>query len=94
MARNYFQYVLGAQWGENEGEVITRKYGNDQGNEMMRLVAKMICFSDCTDERVTKIVYEGREIEYIGWRPGMYMAFRYTDNGELAYENCFPQWDH
>lgn len=94
MARNYFQYVLGAQWGENEDEVITRKYGNDQGNEMMRLVVKMICFSDCSDEVVTKIVYEGREIEYIGWRPGMYIAFRYVGTDEIAFEGWYPEYDH
>ena len=93
MVENYFEYKYG-YWSE-EGESIVRKeYQVGHEREMMRLVSKMICFSDCSDEVVTKIVMNGREVEYIGWRPGMYMAYRYTDNGEIAYENCFPQWDH
>jgi hypothetical protein len=94
MARNYFQYVLGAQWGENEGEEITREFGDDQGNAMMRLVAQMICFSDCSDERVTKIVYEGREIEYYGWQPGMLLEFCDMVSGKIVWSCCRPDWDH
>ena len=89
---NYFEYVLGADWGE--GDTIVKKYQDGKENEMMRLVCKIIAMSDCTDEVVTKIVIGGREVEYCGWMPGMHMMFTYVDNGEVAYENWFPQFDH
>ena len=89
---NYFEYVLGEDWGEDSGP-YTKKFTLENCEMMMYQVAKMICFSDCSDERVTKIVYRGREIEYSGWQPGMVMEF-VDSNGEVAWGGCFEQWDH
>ena len=94
MARNYFQYVVGAQSDENKGEVITSEFGDDQGNEMMQLVAQMICFYDCTDERVIKIVLNGVEVKYRGWQPDMVFEFYEVKSGKIVWGCCRPDWDH
>lgn len=78
-----------------DGEVITKAYDNDMSEVMMREVSKQICFSDCDDTwRIIKIVYHGREVEYAGWRPGMEMAYYYSESGDLAWKEFFPQYDH
>lgn len=76
-----------------DGEVFVKVY--EDADVMMRDVSHIICFSDCDDTfEVTKIVYMGREVEYIGWRPGMVMSYEYTVTGDKAWSGCFPQWDH
>ena len=93
MVENYFEYKYG-YWSEEGESVVRKEYQTGHEREMMRLVVKMICMSDLTDEVITKIVYEGREIEYIGWRPGMYVAFRYVGTDEIAFEGWYPEYDH
>ena len=93
MVENYFEYKYG-YWSEEGESVVRKEYQAGHEREMMRLVVKMICMSDLTDEVITKIVYEGREIEYIGWRPGMYVAFRYVGTDEIAFEGWYPEYDH
>ena len=93
MVENYFEYKYG-YWSEEGESVVRKEYQKGHEREMMRLVVKMICMSDLTDEVITKIVYEGREIEYIGWRPGMYIAFRYVGTDEIAFEGWYPEYDH
>ena len=78
-----------------DGEVIVKAYADEDSAKMMRDVSKIICFSDCDDTfEVIKIVYQGREIEYAGWRPGMEMAYYYAESGDLAWSGCFPHWEH
>ena len=93
MVENYFEYKYG-YWSDEGESVVRKEYQKGHEREMMRLVVKMICLSDLTDEVITKIVYEGREIEYIGWRPGMYIAFRYVGTDEIAFEGWYPEYDH
>lgn len=59
-----------------------------------RTVAKEIAFDDCGDYTVEEIVYDGQPCEYIGWRPGMEIAFRNTITGEIIFDECFPEWNH
>lgn len=90
---NYYEYVLGADWDDAAGEVVHKVFTREQSEEMMRMVCKTLAFSDCTDERITKIVYRGCEIEYIGWQPGMVYEFA-DSNGVVQYSAAFPCWDH
>lgn len=62
-------------------------------NHFFTVVSKAISFSDCTDEDVLRIVFMGRVVEYAGWAPGMRYAYHYADS-RLAWEGCFPDWDH
>ena len=78
-----------------DGEVVIKAYDNDKSEVMMRDVSKHICFADCDGTwEVIKIVYHGREVEYAGWRPCMEMAYYYSESGDLAWKEFFPQYDH
>lgn len=88
---NYFDHEIPNDFGDPNCQ--THKYSRFGAEVMMRKVCQIIAFSDCTDERVTKIVYRGREIEYIGWQPGMKYEFA-DSNGIIRYSASFPEWDH
>lgn len=78
-----------------DGEIIVKSYDKEKSSEMMRDVSKQICFSDCDDTyEVIKIVYHGREVEYNGWQPGMVMSYDFAGTDDLAWQGCFPAWDH
>lgn len=78
-----------------DGEVAIKAYDNDKSEVMMRDVSKHICFSDCDGTwEVIKIVYQGREVEYNGWQPGMVMSYDYAGTDDLAWSGVFEQWDH
>ena len=78
-----------------DGEVVIKGYDNDKSEIMMRDVSKQICFSDCDDTyEVIKIVYQGREVEYNGWQPGMVMSYDYAGTDDEAWSGCFPEYDH
>ena len=89
---NYYEYRV-YDFDDESEDVVTRNFTKADCEKMMRQVCKTICFSDCTDERVTKIVYRGREIEYNGWQPGMNMEF-VDANRVVRYSGCFPEYDH
>lgn len=87
--KNYYDYEISAEFGENEQR--RREINNPDG--LMRTVSQVIAFSDCSDERVTRIVYKGIEVHYTGWQPGNVME--YADvNGNIVWSGCFPQWEH
>lgn len=55
--------------------------------------AKTICFADCSDEEVIKIVAGGETLHYRGWMPNMRYEFE-SESGNVVYSRCFPSWDH
>ena len=56
-------------------------------------LAHTLAFSDCSDEEVILIIYEGKEIHYVGWQPDMLYEFA-DEAGNIIWSNSFPQWDH
>ena len=92
MKRYWNAYVIKDQ---EDGEIIVKCYDEDEADKMMCDVSKMICFSDCDDTfEVLYIFYHGREVRYAGWQRGMLYQYYYTATGDLAWEECFPNWDH
>lgn len=78
-----------------DGEITVKAYTEDKRDQMMHDVSQLICFSDCDDTfEIVKIVYKGREVEYVGWMPLMRYRYRYTDTGDVAWERSYMQWDH
>ena len=78
-----------------DGEIIVKSYDKEKSEVMMREVSKQICFSDCDDTyEVIKIVYNGREVEYAGWRPCMEYKYYFTDTKDIAWKEFFPQYEH
>ena len=63
-------------------------------SEVCYNAAKAYCFSDCSDEEVVAIFANGRELEYVGWKPGMRYVFRDVETKETVWERSFPEWDH
>ena len=87
--KNYYDYEIPAEFGENE----QRRRESNSPEGLMRTVSQVIAFSDCSDERVTKIVYKGVEVHYTGWQPDNIME--YADaNGNIVWSGCFPEWNH
>lgn len=85
-------YILRSR---EDGEIIVKSYDKEKSEVMMRDVSKHICFSDCDDTyEVIKIVYQGREITYDGWKPGMVMTYSFKDTGDEAWSGVFEQYDH
>lgn len=62
-------------------------------NQWFAELAHTLAFSDCSDEEVILIIYEGKEIHYVGWQPDMLYEFA-DEAGNTIWSNSFPQWDH
>lgn len=89
---NYYEYCFYDYDNEIE-ETVHKSYTKAEAEIMMRRICKVLAFSDCTDEHIGKIVYRGREVEYIGWQPGMVYEFA-DSNGVVRYSAAFPEYDH
>lgn len=63
-------------------------------NYFFRKVAEMIAMDDIYEIEVEDIVFDGRKCEYVGWQPGMKIAFRDCLSGEIVFEDWFPEWNH
>lgn len=57
-------------------------------------MAERVAFSDCGDDCLDEIVFDGERVEYVGWQPGMLIEFRSCETGEIVYSGSFHQWDH
>ena len=60
-----------------------------------REVAIHFAMSDCTDEAVSRIVYNWNEYKYTGWHPGMLFNFvNVADPYNDEYNVWLPEYDH
>lgn len=59
-----------------------------------REVAIYFAMSDCTDERIARVVYNEHEYRYAGWAPGMEFTFYNVDDPEDTYTLWLPEYDH
>ena len=56
-------------------------------------VSKKICFDDCEPVDVIEIIWHGKHVWYMGWKPGM--VYQFGDMyRNVVWEGCFPEWDH
>ena len=78
---------------DDSGEFHDVVYGYDNINEFFTDVSYRIAFDDCSGETVHKIYYKGKEVEYVGWQPGM--KYEYADlDGNTVWVGVFEHWDH
>lgn len=89
---NYYEYLI-YDFDEEQEVRVHKPYAPKEANKMLEDVSKTICFSDCSDERVTRIVYCGKEVHYTGWQPGMVYQFA-DDNGKVVYTTIHSEWEH
>ena len=87
---------IGPSWyiyADSEGVFHSATYGQIDMDRFFAEISKRIAFDDLTNERVEKIYWKGKEVEYVGWQPCM--KFEYTDlNGNTVWVGDFPHWDH
>ena len=75
------------------GETYVQSYINIDMDKFFYKVSKVIAFSDCSDERILGIFYNGIEVHYAGWKPNMRYEFK-DNNGLTIWVGDFPEWDH
>ena len=73
-------------------EIYTSEHANLDA--LLTEVSRNICFSDCVKIHVLDIVADGRKLSFTGWRPDMEFAYRDRLTGEIAWAECFPEWEH
>ena len=57
--------------------------------------AKFYAFDDLDDTYyIDSIWCDGKELEYMGWQPGMLFEFKDLVTGEIVYSVCHENWDH
>jgi hypothetical protein len=78
---------------DGEPHVHTFSSASDNRDAFFTDVSRKICFGDLDDSNVHKIFYKGKEVEYVGWQPGM--KFEYKDlDGNTVWVGYFEHWDH
>ena len=86
---NYTSYVVRSE----DGFYIVSPNDSNEINPWFAELAHTLAFSDCSDEKVILIIYEGKEIHYVGWQPDMLYEFA-DEAGNTIWSNSFPQWNH
>lgn len=59
-----------------------------------RSVSWAIAFSDCSGADVVKIVYQGIEYVYEGWKPGESYMYHAVHDASVKWEGYFPEFNH
>jgi hypothetical protein len=70
---------------------------NKEGTELwpfFREVAAIIAMSDCSEQEIVKIVFQGKEFRYAGWAPGMEYTFIDNTDPENTYTTYMEHLDH
>ncbi len=89
-ARNYYVY----RYMDEPEEFYVKSFHSREIDRLFREVARMIAFSDCTDEEIDEICVNGRRLRYAGWRPDMEIILKDCETDEVVFDQCFPEWEH
>ena len=77
------------------GERTHRYFEKGDVRALCHTAAKFYAFDDLDDTYyIDSIWCDGKELEYVGWQPGMLFEFREVDTGKIVYSAEFPEWDH
>lgn len=78
---------------DGEGILINKFYPHITAHQFFSEISRRIAFSDCSNEEVLIIIWQGKEVEYVGWRPNM--VFEYKDlDGNVVWDGKFEHLDH
>ncbi len=85
---SYYEYDM------DDEHVIEDRTG-DELWPFFRRVAAELAMSDCSGVRITRIVYNGVDYVYAGWRPGMEYTFVNKHNPDAeSYTTWMEHLDH
>lgn len=87
--KSYYEYEF-----KGENEKLVADLSNLDMWPFFRTVAAEIAMGDCSDATVTKIVYQGTEYKYEGWKPDMEYTFYNVNDPDDAYTTWIPEYDH
>lgn len=86
MAKFEMQYGL-------DGEDTIGIISDTDIDKFFYVVSRVIAFRDDTDIEIYGITMNDKPIHYTGWQPNC--IFTYEDeDGNVVYENHYPQFDH
>ena len=78
----------------NTGEIEYRYFEQGDIGALCYKASQFYAWSDCDDTyEIVEIMYDGREIYYVGWQQGMLFEF-VSEDGGLVYSAEFPEWNH
>lgn len=77
-----------------DGDQVTYDRSNTELWAFFREVAIHFAMRDCSDEEISKVVYNGNEYRYSGWAPGMEFTFYNVADPEDTYTLWLPEYDH
>ena len=76
------------------GEFEYRYFEKGDMGALCYKASQFYAWSDCDDTyEIVEIMCDGRELEYVGWQPGMLFEFESEDGG-IVYSASFEEWDH
>lgn len=77
------------------GERTHRYFEKGDVGALCYTAAKFYAFDDFDDTYyIDSIWCDGKELEYVGWQPGMLFEFREVDTGKIVYSASFECWEH
>ena len=81
-------------YADSKGNAYSKTFNGDICDDFFfTTVSRKIAFDDIDNETVQKIYHKGKEVEYVGWQPGMKIEFQDLD-GNTVWVGEFPEWDH
>lgn len=76
-----------------EGIAHTATYKGSSTDKFFNDISYKLAFDDCSNEAIVAIFYQGKEVRYAGWQPGMKYEYKDLD-GNTVWVRDFPNWDH
>ena len=77
------------------GEVVMKYFEKGDVGALCYKASQFYAWSDCDDTyRIEEIMCDGRELEYVGWQPGMLFEYRDVESGEIVASAEHWEWDH
>jgi hypothetical protein len=78
---------------DSEGIIMSVFYPHIDTDKFFCEISRRIAFDDCSNEEILNIIWQGKEVEYVGWQPCMKYEYRDLD-GNTVWVGEFPEWDH
>jgi hypothetical protein len=77
------------------GEIEKRFFEKGDVGALCYKASQFYAWSDCDDTyKIVEIMCDGRELEYVGWQPGMLFEYRDVESGEIVASAEHWEWDH
>jgi hypothetical protein len=77
------------------GEFEYRYFEKGDVGALCYKASQYYAWSDCDDTyEIVEIMCDGRELEYVGWQPGMLFEYRDVESGEIVASAEHWEWDH